>query len=244
MTAVILAVTLMTPLRVETPVPILTRIDTEMFPESWVAGPARANAISLPDHEKSRSQRIVIFALGKYPEEVLKKNLRKVYVVESLEFYGLAYGGTNSNDVVYLSNNGVRNGYTDLFLEGSFHHEFSSILLRNWRSNLNRRDWIASNDPNTKYQGTGTEAVANGSADTRYRDSWHEKGFLAEYGTASIEEDFNMMAEGLFTGSAQFWRAVDKFPRVRSKAKLTIDFYHSLDASFTEEKFRRMQPVD
>jgi hypothetical protein len=244
MIAAALAVVLLFPASPKTPVPIFTRIDTEMFPESWVAGEPKASATSLPDSEKDRSLRVVAYGLAKYPEDFLKANLKKVYVVATLEFYGLPYGGTNSSDTVYLSNRGVRNGYTDLYLEESFHHEFSSILLRNERRSFNRRAWVACNDPEITYQGDGTQALRDGTADTKYRDEWHEKGFLAEYATASIEEDFNMMVEGLFSGDARFWRAVDKFPRIKAKADQTIAFYHKLNESFTEQKFRAMQPVD
>lgn len=241
MTAVILAMILG---GLESPVPIVTRIDTDMFPETWVMGGPKATATSLPDSERQRSLRVVSYALDKYPSSILKDNLKKVYIVQSLEFYGLPYGGTNSNDTVYLSNQGIRNGYTNGYLEQSFHHEFSSILLRNRLRSFPKAAWRACNDPDTPYQGNGTLAVRNGTADTRYREYWQERGFLAEYATASIEEDFNMMAGGLLTGEPQFWRAVEKYPRIKQKADLLISFYHELDSSLTENAFRKMKPVD
>jgi hypothetical protein len=70
-------------------------------------------------------------ALKKYPTSALQKELKAVYFLKSMKFYNIGYGGTNSNDALYLTNNGEMLGYTELYLEQTFHHEFSSILYRN-----------------------------------------------------------------------------------------------------------------
>ncbi len=219
-------------------IPIRTAVEDDMFPESWRGGDAKASAESLPAFEKARSIRLVEMAFTKYPKEVLQPNLKRVYILRTMSFFGMTYGGTNSLDTVYLSNRGVDYGYTDLYIEESFHHEFSSILLRNNRRSLDIRAWTNCNDPEVKYQGNGTDALQSGMADTRYRDEWHDLGFLAQYATASVEEDFNMMAEGMFGGDPRFWRAVDKFPRIRKKFDLILKFYQNLSPEFTEKKLR------
>ena len=124
-----------------TNIPIICQVTPTMFPASWRKEPVQAQAVPLRDSEVARSQNLMITAMAKYPAEFLKKELKAVYVSQEIKFYGLKYGGTNSNDIIYLANEGAPRGYTDFFLESAFHHEFSSILLRNHRSNLDETTW-------------------------------------------------------------------------------------------------------
>lgn len=219
-------------------VPVLTQAGPDMFPHHWKAAQIAARAESLEAREIGRSVEAVRGAMDKYPLWLVKRNLRRVFVVRTLQFYGLDYGGTNSLDTLYLANSGRTNGFTDRFLEESFHHEFSSVLLRNYAGRLDRSAWAGANAPRTRYIGNGTEAVRQGASGLDYGARWHEMGFLCEYGAASLEEDFNTYAEGLFAGGRRFWRVVDAYPRVRAKARIAVRFYQALDASFNEDTFR------
>jgi hypothetical protein len=209
-----------------------------MFPASWKRGEVRAFAESLDLTEVERSRDILRRAMDKYPDAVLQSNLRRVFVLGRLTFYGLPYGGTNSLDTLYLANRGRTEGFSDQYLEESFHHELSSILLRNFPEALDRKAWLSANPPGFVYRGDGTEAVRTGTASTRYSARWHAQGFLAQYGTASLEEDFNMVAEGLFAGGGNFWRIVSQYPRLRQKAKAAMRFYRQVSSAFSEETFR------
>lgn len=219
-------------------VPVLTQASPDMFPVSWRERDVRARAQSLEREEVLRSMDALSAGMDKYPQWLIRRNIRRVFVMRSLNFYGLAYGGTNSLDTLYLANKGREYGFSNRYLEESFHHEFSSVLLRNYSSRFEKAGWLKANAPGFRYLGDGTTAVKNGLAGTEYAAEWHRLGLLCEYGAASVEEDFNTFAEGLFAGGKSFWRVVDSYPRVKEKARAAIRFYQSLDAEFTEETFR------
>jgi len=223
-----------------TRIPIITTVTADMFPESWRKAPISAEASPLDPNETARSVRVTLAAMEKYPAGVLKTNLEKVYITKRIAFYGLVYGGTNSLGAVYISNDGVANGFTDSYLERAFHHELSSIFLRNFSSRLDMKAWRASQPTGFKYRGDGTSSLREGTASTRYEDKYHKQGFLAQYATSSLEEDFNMMAEGMLSGLPEFWSAVDRHPLLKSKMTAVVAFYAKLDPVFTESYFRRL----
>ena len=215
-------------------------ISPEMFPASWRSGEVDAQAEPIAGDQKARSVRAMDKALAKYPAELLSDNLTAIYFAKKLQFYGLSYGGTNSLDTVYIANRGAKAGFTDRFLEAAFHHEFSSILLRNHSDEFDYQAWTDSNRAGFSYHSDGTEAVRSGQADTTFRPEFHAKGFLNEYATASVEEDFNTFAEAILLGERKFWKAVDLWPRVHTKAMIVIQFYEHLNSNLTEEYFRSL----
>lgn len=175
--------------------------------------------------------------MKRYPAKVLS-NLVRVQIIKGINFYGQPYGGTNSNDTVFLDVDGIENGYTDMYLSDAFHHEFSSILLRKFPSFLNQKDWSATLPKDFKYSSGGVNAIAEGTASTSLDEALAAKGFLSQYSMSAQEEDFNMIAENLFTGGKEFWAVVDKHPKAAAKVKLVINFYNKLDKTFTEKAFR------
>jgi hypothetical protein len=220
------------------PVPVLTQIRDEDFPPAWRTRAVRAHAEPLDPNEAERSRAIAARAMAKYPADLLRRHLRGVYFASRLQFYGLSFGGTYSDTALYLANRGPAEGFTDAYLEESFHHEFSSILLANRPDALDQAAWRAGNG--WPYGSSGAEALRSGRASTRYTAAWHERGFLAEYASASLEEDFNMMAEGLFAGGSRFWSAIDAHPRLHAKMRLAAAFYSRLAPGLDEEYFRRL----
>ena len=220
--------------------PVKFDLTADMFPPSWRSGEIQATAIQIADNQIARSTVISDKAMSKYPPEVLTKNLKAVYFVKEMRFYGLQYGGTNSRENVYITNRGPVMGFSDKFVEATFHHEFSSILLRNYNSLFDEKGWTHSNRPGTHYGSSGMQALKEGNADTTYMDVYNVDGFLNQYAKASIEEDFNTFAEALFSGDREYWRIVSLFPRVQKKHKIAIQFFHSIDPQFTEDYFRSL----
>ncbi|MGE0001786.1 MAG: hypothetical protein AB7F50_06570 [Fimbriimonadaceae bacterium] len=219
---------------------ILTEFDSATFPASWQGGEVRGAGVSLAPSEKDRSLGVLRKAFAKYPEGFLDRDLKRVFVLRRISFYGLDYGGTNSLDTVYVTNDGESNGYTDEFLEGAFHHEFSSILLRNHIGEFDLSAWRQANPPGFKYGNGGTEALRSGKASTKPSDETMAIGFVSQYSQASYEEDFNMVAESLFMGPKSFWSAVDRHPVLAKKVRLAISFYGKLDSTYTEAHFRSL----
>ncbi|MBS1723912.1 MAG: hypothetical protein JSS66_13270 [Armatimonadetes bacterium] len=221
-----------------TGIPIVTNVETGMFPDSWMNGEIKAEAEALDHGEADRSFLLVKKAMSIYPKSVLTENLKKVYVCKMIKFYGLEYGGTNSLDTVYLANKGARLGYSDSYLFGSFNHEFSSILLRNYPQFWDSNAWAACNPELFKYGHGGTDALRTGHSSTAYDKELAKQGFVAEYGEASEEEDFNLVVEGMFSGRKDYWELVDGAPQLAKKVKLAAAFYAKINVNFSEAFFR------
>jgi hypothetical protein len=213
--------------------------ESDMFPRKWYSGKIRAKAVSLDSTQYNRIREILREAMKKYPDTILSGNLEKVYALNSLEFYGIPYGGTSSTckKTVFITDNSEFRE-NDGFIESIFHHEFSSLLFRIYRKNFSRREWDRNNPHGFSYGNGGREAIREGKSSMVLDSAMNREGFLNEYSRSSREEDFNVFAQNLFNGGKLFWEAVDKYPVIRQKANLVIAFYHRLDPVFTEGYFR------
>lgn len=226
----------------EKPVRVVTSADAAIFPESWRKEPVLASGEVLPDDQIKRAQMLLQRALKKYPPQVLHADLKAVYVLAELRYSGVITSGTNSRTSVYLKIGDVKKGFTDAHIEGVFHAEFSSILLRNHAHDLDQDAWQAVNPSGFKYLGNGVDAVRQRVASTVLRDELHEKGFLVEYAQSTLENDLNGFAKMLFNGEAELWEVAARFPKVQRKLDLTLAFYQKIDASFNEAYFRSLVP--
>lgn len=211
--------------------------EPEMFPDNWYGGETNGLAEPLDSSEYERSERILQLALSKYPDGLPEKYLRKIYVLGYLEFFGAEYGGTYSDGIIYLSNRGDGMGYTDLYLEQSFHHEFSSILYYAHPEFFSHKAWIKYNK-GFSYGSGGVNAIQTGTASIGLSTDYAKMGVLSQYGTSSTEEDFNTFAEQLFCPSPEFWDITDSYPQIKYKVKLIISFYQRIDPVFTKQYFR------
>ena len=107
---------------------VLFKANKRSFPCKWRNERINPEFTLLPPSEYARTQQVLDTALNKYPAEVLKKNLKRIHVMQSLRFFGLDFGGTYFKRDIYISNNGTENGYTTTYLEGTFHHSYLVIL--------------------------------------------------------------------------------------------------------------------
>ncbi|WP_395742476.1 hypothetical protein [Prosthecobacter sp.] len=226
---------------VRLPEVILDAAGPEIFPPSWRSAPVSAEATVLDEALRARSQKLLAAALARYPYAVLQKHLHHVYVVGRLAYSGVPTGGTNSRTAVYLANSGKA---SDAVLEGIFHAEFSSILLRNLPQNLDTNRWLQINPPGFRYLGSGVQAIKQQRASRQLDAELHKAGFLHAYAQASQEEDFNSLASRLLMGDPGLWSAMAQFPKIQEKAALVMDFYGRLHPQFTPAWFkaRRMLP--
>ncbi len=215
-----------------------------MFPQSWRTSKIDAQAKPLAKEEIARSLAVVKKALAKYPKSILYRNLYEVYIVSELTYYGISAGGTNSRDKVYIVNAGKNQGYSDEQIEKLFHAEFSSILMRNYHRRFPYRSWKENNPPTFLYGGSGVEAIREKKSSQVQEELYLSKGFLSEYATSTLENDFNAIAQHLFMGEKKFWNHVEKHPKLLSKIKLGVSFYQSIHSDFTEEFFRGLVPLD
>ncbi len=214
------------------------KTEQSIFPPSWQTAEIKPTASPIKSTDETACVDAVKRSLTKYPIKLTEANLKTVYIAQTLSFYGLSYGGTNSLDALYLTLIPVNvDNFNLKFLERAFHHEFSSILLRNYNHLFPTSAWLEANPADFHYRGDGTQSLREGTASTRFDDKFNAQGFLAEYSTSSMEEDFNMYAEAILSGDPQFWKIYEKFPAVAKKADLMISFYNKLDPTFSKATF-------
>ena len=213
-----------------------------IFPDSWQRSPINADGGQIDELEIPRCKKVLITALRKYPLSLLQEELQSVYFVKWMKFYNVGYGGTNSIDALYLTDNGVDMGYTELYLEQTFHHEFSSILYRNHPSLLNEKAWLSANMAGFKYNDpeSGVGAIRNNQSSQELDTNLCVKGFLTQYSQSGMENDINTFAQNVFCPTQEFWTLVDNYPRIALKFSLMIIFYNSINPVFTETYFRRL----
>ncbi len=222
-------------------IPVIFTVDENVFPHSWTQSPINGYCEHLDADERERSGKIMLRALAKYPVSLLKRSLVRVYVLKVLEFYGQGYGGTNSNDVVYVANSGRSDGYTDDYIERVFHAEYSSILLRKYRNSFEEALWKKANGAGVVYGTSGVDALRTGKTGQEFDPALNELGILDEYSLSDVENDFNAYAQNIFHPRPGFWELVDTYPAVKRKLLLIIAFYARLDSLFTERYFRTFQ---
>jgi putative zinc-binding metallo-peptidase len=212
------------------------------FPESWLEEPIHASGKQIHPEEIRRHTDIIIRALQKYPPALLKANLHSIYLLHSMRFYDVEYGGTNSTFDLFLCNEGDDAGYNDFYLEQTIHHEFSSILYRNFESYFNEKEWLSANADNFTYndpeQGVG--AIRNNESSQVSDEELCTKGFLTQYALSSMENDLNTIAQNLFCPGDNFWRIVRTYPRIQKKVTILIQFYKKINPVFTEKYFQSL----
>jgi hypothetical protein len=155
-----------------------------------------------------------------------------------MSFFGLEYGGTYHKKKVYITNDGVEKGYSNEYIEGTFHHEFSSILLIRNRKYFDMKAWHAANPADFEYGDGGLAALQTANASLQLDTTLFDKGFLNLYSMASEEEDFNCYAEYLFLSDDGFWAAWEHHKSIRRKTEVIISFLEQLDPQYTLEYFK------
>lgn len=219
------------------------KYSNSIFPESWRVAPISVTAEKITSSEIQRSKAIIVKALTRYPLAAVAADLKSVYILKSITFYDVGHGGTNFTDAIYLANNETEQGYSDLYLEQTFHHEYSSILYRNPPSFIDEDDWkkanIAGFDYNDPEDGVG--AIRNNKSSQDLDTALCKNGFLTQYSLSGIENDINTFAQNIFSPSPGFWEIAGQYPRISKKVKLLIAFYNKIHPSFTEDYFRKLK---
>ena len=219
---------------------IYYQVDKKIFPCKWRNNRTRPEFSSIDAKDIPGMQAILNTALDKYPENVLRKNLKRIYVLKTMFFFGLEFGGTYYKRKVYITNNGIENGYTDEYIEGTFHHEFSSVLLKRHKRYIDKKAWSIANPPGFEYGDGGLEALRTEKTSIKLDSTLFANGFLNEYSLASFEEDFNCYAEFIFLSDAGFWEAWGNNEAIQKKTAILIRFYQRFDPIYTLEYFRSL----
>ena len=208
--------------------------DEDLLPKSWRRVTINGKITGISDAELRRFPQLLRKALSRYPKSVITKNLKRIVLLESISFYGLEYGATYSTDTIYLSSKGRDLGYTDRYLIDGFHHEFSSILFRNYR--FPSRRWEMCNPSHFSYTGSGVDALRHGQTSLEGSEDLYWDGFLAGYSVSALEEDYNVYSGIAFSQPERLRQLIREYPRVREKFFVWLEFYRSIDPYFTQAR--------
>jgi hypothetical protein len=172
-------------------------------------------------------------ALAVYPPGFIAQHCKAIFLCGSLKLGGAEAGGTYGPAwIILVATRKV--GEAGIFETARLgvHHELSSLI---WNANprLIAR-WTAELPANWRPAATPTEELAAGRPEVvrGERDSARSDGFLSAYGATSIENDFNVYAETIFTDAGRVLRLAKSQPRVARKVGLLMAAYIGLDARF------------
>jgi hypothetical protein len=214
--------------------------DRSMLPPSWQTQEINVQLSPVSNMDlQHKCADAIIEEFKKYPSILITANLRFAIVVRSLTLgpHNAGIAGTNSRSDVFLSTDYTRCDMTEIArrVKSAFSHEFSSILLRNHKILFDAHAWEAENPRDFKYVGEGADVVGDGRYSTVFSVSAARHGFYCSYAEASMEEDFNCVAQHLFDGA---WPDdISVYPHLKRKFDLAIEFYHKMDPVFTSEFF-------
>lgn len=215
--------------------PVVGEVPKHLFPNQWYCPPVSVHATPISDCEAEWAAGVVREELTRYPQRA-RDLLERVVLVRTLEFSAVGAGGTNFDKTVVLALLTIRGDcFSASELAGALHHEFSSILLRQFDDRFPRDEWLNCNPPGFEYLGSGVAAVHEGRAALRPNALSMSRGFVCEYGQASLEEDFNVTVQLLFDRDHNLHCLLTDRPRTRQKAKLAAGFLLEIDPGFARE---------
>jgi Putative zinc-binding metallo-peptidase len=204
----------------------------ENFPPSWLESPNLVRGRQPSLREVERFIPLVDTFLSTYSRTVINKNLKHIYLISEFYLYGKSYGGTYDKSSLYINSKAANKEPSDLFLLSVMHHEFSSILMKNYK--FPKEEWLAINLPGFKYSGSGREMLGQPNLYSQ-SEEWLSNGFLVKYSQSSLENDFNMLAFWLFTRTSQLRELGWEHIKLQRKIDLAIDFYKSIDEGLNFE---------
>ena len=218
------------------PVPVIrtplirTKVEPDMFPVSW-----RLKMVATPLSATHRAwaPAAVREALSYYPAGLVRRYVRRIYVMDRLYLSGMGIGGTRSLDRIYLAA-GTATRHGGHSLARRLHAELSSILMMAHPSFLDEPAWRRANPPTFRYVGSGVTAVRQGRTSLEARSDLLARGFLHTYAMSSLENDFNAVASALFTSEQTLAVYARTSPRLRKKVELTKRFYRLVHPWFAK----------
>jgi len=214
---------------------ITSSIESSAIPELWRREPISAELMPLASERWDLASRAIASALRKYPPEIVRQVLTNVYVVNEMFFYGIPRDGTYHNSSIFVRCGPIWINAHDI--ERTFHHEMSSLFLRSKPEYLDFSAWRALNPHGFKYRQEvdgAPERVPSRPIQTERL----EQGFLSPNSTFSLEDDFNMLAEHLFSYDPELWSVCSKNEVIEKKLMLVIGVYRLWSPLFSREYFQ------
>lgn len=171
-------------------------------------------------------------ALGKYPSDLIKNTLTKVYIGGPYSENDAVIVGMYEKTNIYLFYNHKWGDNTPLFLEQTFHHEFSSILVKQY--NFPAFDWLKLCPPTFSYiiNPKKIDKYMNTVGSYAATESMLRDGVVSAYGMVNAENDINTYAETIFTQPEKMKEYIARYPVIAKKYKMLEKFYLDISPEF------------
>jgi hypothetical protein len=195
--------------------------------------PINGKAAQLSEFGIARFSKILPKVLAIYPPDVIKRDLKAIKLSKEVWFYGVRYGASAFGHTVYLTDGGREQGFTDFYIAQTFHHEFSSVLMKSHA--FPTQQWFEANPPDVKYQ-TDFERYLKSIAEDRDlegNDYYHQRGMMSKYSYSTLENDFNLYAQTVFNEPLRMKSLINQYPRMKAKYEILKAFYLSLSPGFS-----------
>jgi len=183
-------------------VDIIYNIDDDFLNEDIFNVSLNNSAQQMSDFQLARYSVLLLEFFSKYPKSIIHDELKMIKLSGALILYGIRYGGTSVGSSVYLTG---MDYHTDVFAE----EIFGTISFLKMRGRPVTED---------------TDRVGN--------DLVYSKGFLTKYAMSNLENDFNVMAEQVFTNPKRLKILIQQYPIIKKKYILLREFYLGIDPKF------------
>ena len=209
----------------------LSNLENPLVP----AGPKKGSKVESIRHRVLlRYPQIIEKSFKKYPPHVIRSHLNAIFFAGEIDQHGFKAGGSYDpfRKIIYIIDNGWQRKDTP---EKTIHHELSSLFIRSLSFYIN--PWIAYNPEGFRYRYEVSDDKLKTFKSSNLEGTMadYEMGFMNTYGQTNFENDFNEYSAMIFTHSQKFKKIMDKYPRVRGKFLVWLDFYRKIDPIFTEE---------
>ncbi len=210
---------------------IYWNIDENFLPPLWKSSPQNATVTPLTQSELDRLPSLIKKILLRYPKSIIRRYLYGLYLSKNLIFNGIEKKGAYFCDRIYIACN--RKDYNDI--ARIFHHEYSSILMIQY--GFPYKKWKQCNIPEFRYKNTGKHFTYNTFNRNIKIKQLFVMGFLNKNSMSSLEEDFNVYSEKIFTSPNEMLILIKKYPLIKRKARIWLSFYNKMHCDFTGKYF-------
>lgn len=182
---------------------------------------------SLRASDKREANLVIKEFFNCYPRALVESCVSRILVVKYLSNADKVVGGFASSqrhEIVVSANES-----NFQFLNRFLHHELAHILLQ--RFPPDRAAWLNAVDNSAlsyAFDTAGTHTLNIGKRSFDKPEEYFKNGFLREYGASCFEEDFCVYAEFML-GDPKTFLMFQKYPLVREKTKIILDYYRRLD---------------
>lgn len=190
------------------------------------------------------AQVITVSIESNITEEELRSELSiyPKHMLSMVKWIEIRHIGNSSAGLAHWDGIVIDGSYSKKTCISTLHHELSSIFLKQPRYGLYydsmSRHFYKLNGSNLTYY-THNEYIDLPITPL----SEEEKEFLVgdSYAKSSFDNDFNTIAELLFTKGSELIKSISARPNsvIQKKVMLVIEYYHSLDSKFNIDYFSK-----